>query len=89
MRLTIVIITLQWIHPFGTIEIISEQHGWVYIAGKGIYTQFCVWGVMIRKPMHGSAEIEWKQVLSVKYHRIAVSAPATKDGINRDSIFLT
>lgn len=46
-------------------------------------------GVMIRKPMHGSAEIEWKQVLSVKYHRIVVSAPATKDGINRDSIFLT
>lgn len=46
-------------------------------------------GVMIQKPMHGSAEIEWKQVLSVKYHRIVVSAPATKDGINRDSIFLT
>lgn len=60
-----------------------------YILPEKEYTQFCVWGVMIRKPMHGSAEIEWKQVLSVKYHRIAVNAPATKDGINRDSIFLT
>ena len=40
-KLTIVIITLQWIHPFGTIEIVCEEHDWVYIAGDGIYTQFC------------------------------------------------